>query len=147
MANKHVKAIKGASRRQYADIARKKDVKVCDGCAAVGARRSDAEVTERVLSRGARKWHMFTVGGEPICDVCKRVGHVARCCWQRRTSLSSRRSCCGGDNAGTVLHSVVENRMGDTAVDRHITVSVNGQQVKALLDFNAMENAISYESV
>jgi len=37
--------------------------------------------------------------------------------------------------------------MGDTAVDRHITVSVNGQQVKALLDFNAMENAVAWKTV
>jgi len=148
--NRYVKdSTKGASRRQYADIVRRKERKLSDEVVAVGAIRSDAEVTRRGFSRGARMWHKFTDGGEPVCDVCKRVGHVAKSCWRRKkTSLSSRRAGCGRDDAaGLVVHSIVKKQEGFATAERHMAVSVDGQQVQALLDFNALENAVSLETV
>jgi len=46
-----------------------------------------------------------------------------------------------------VVHSVVRNQVGYATAERHITVSVNAKPVDALLDFNAMENAVSFETV
>jgi len=142
--SKKIRTTKGASGKQYADIAcRKGKRKFSDGCAAIEAERNESDLTGRGFSRGARMWHRYTDGGEPICDVCKRVGHVAKSCWQRKASLSVRRRGCGEN----VLHSVVSKMVGFESVKRHISVSVNTQRVEALLDFSAMENAVSYESV
>ena len=141
--DKNARKVRGASRKQYSFIAQKK---VGDDVVAVRAKKSDAEVTRRGFSRGVRMWHRFTDGGEPICDVCKRVGHVARSCWHKKTSLSDRRLGCRGET-GAVVHSVIKNRVYDTAADRYLEVSVNGQQVEALIEFNALENAVSFETV
>ena len=91
--------------------------------------------------------HRYTDGGVLICDVCKRVGHVARSCWQRKASVSGRRAGCGGDAAGLVLHSVVKNRKYEAVVERYLTVSVNAREVEALVDYNALENAVALKTV
>jgi len=143
-----VKKVKGASRRERVDAARRKEMKVRDGSMAVRARNSGvAVVTERGFSPSAWTWHESAAGGCPVCSVCNRVGHVARSCWRRKTSVADRRSGCGEDGAGIVLHSVVKNRGYDPAVDRYVKVSVNAQQVEALLDFSALENAVSLKTV
>ena len=148
MANTDVKIVKGASRRQCVGTAEGKErKKVRDDCVAVRARKSDVDVTGRGFSPSAWTWHESAAGGCPVCSVCKRVGHVARSCWRRKTSVSDRRSGCGEDDAGIVLHSVVKNRGYDPAVDRYVKVSVNAQQVEALLDFSALENAVSLKTV
>jgi len=141
-ASKNVTNIKGASRRQYGVIARGKERKVSNGYTC------DADFTRRGFSRGVRMWHNFTEGGEPICDVCKRVGHVAKnCCEGKKSSLSSRRLGRYGADAKRVLHSVVKKRVHEAAVERYLMVSVNARQVEALIDFNAMENAVSLKTV
>jgi len=148
VANTDVKMVKGASTRQCVDTARSKEQKkVRDDCVAVRARKSDMDVTGRGFSPSAWTWHDSAAGGCPVCSVGKRVGHVARSCWRRKTSVSDRRSGCGEDDAGIVLHSVVKNRGYDPAVDRYVKVSVNAQQVEALLDFSALENAVSLKTV
>jgi len=142
-----VRHVRGASRKQHGFVAGVNDVKKCDGYAAVGARRNDADVTGRGFSRGAWMGHRYTGGGVPICDVCKRVGHVARSCWQRKASASGRRGSCGGNAAGLVLHSVVKNREYEAMVERYLKVSVNSHQVEALVDYNALENAVALKTV
>ena len=146
-ASRNIKKVKGASRRQYGFIAFGKKKNEGDKSAVVGTRKIDKKVSRKGLSQGARTWHMFTDGGEPICDVCKRVGHVAKNCWRRKkTSLSGRRDSCR-KNAGMVVQSVVEYREGYATAERHLPVSVNKQRVEALLDFNAMENAVDFRTV
>jgi len=138
-ANVTVRKIKSASRKkQYGVIAREN---VSNGCMAVGAKRSDLNVIRRGFSRNARMWHCFTKGGEPVCDVCKRVGHVARNCWLKKKSSERFKG------RGTIVHSVVKNQEGCTVVERHVAVSVGGRQLEALLDCNAMENAVNFEIV
>ena len=103
-SHRTVRHVRGASRKQHGFVAGANDVNKCDSCAAVGAWKSDADVTGRGFSRSVRMGHRYTDGGVPICDVCKRVGHVARSCWQRKASASGRRGGCGGNAAGLVLH-------------------------------------------
>ena len=146
-ANTDIKVVKGASRRQCVGTARNKEVKVRDECAAVRARKSDVDVTGRGFSPSAWMWHLHADGGRPSCSADKRVGHVAKSCWRRKASVSVRRSGCGEDDAGIVLHSVVKNRGYDPAVDRYVEVSVNAQRVEALLDFSALENAVALKTV
>jgi len=137
-ANDTVRRIKSASRKQYGVIARGK---ASNGYMAVGAKRSDLNVSRRGLSQNARMWHYFTEGGEPVCDVCKRVGHVAKNCWLKKKSSERLKG------RGTIVHSVVKNQEGCSMVERRIAVSVDGRQVEALLDFNAMENAVDVKTV
>ena len=141
---KQVRGIRGVQSRQHGFVARGKKRYVCDD---LGVRKSDMDVTTGGFSLSARRWHKFTKGGEPICDVCKRVGHVARNCWQKNTSLMSRRKNREEKDTGLVVHSVVKNRSGCPTAERHIAVSVLERKVDALLDFNAMENAVSFEIV
>jgi len=111
----------------------------------------------RGLSRGARSWHTFTPEGKPICDVCKRVGHVARSCWLKRKSLGEkssskfRRSASEGKGsrvAGRLVHSVVSTRDdGSPVMVWHIPVSVDGVPLEAQLDCRASENVVSLETL
>jgi len=55
--------------------------------------------------------------------------------------------CGEDDDAGIVLHSILKVRQYDPVVNRYVKVSVNEQQVEALLDFNALENAVALKTV
>ncbi len=142
-----IRRVKGASRKQHGFVAEANGVKECDGFVADGARKCDMNVTGRGLSRSACVWHRYTDGGLPICDNCKRVGHVARSCWRKKLSTSGRHAGGSGNAAGFVLHSVVKNRGFQAVVERYLTVSVNAHQVEALVDCNAPENAVALSTV
>ena len=67
---------------------------------------------------------------------------------EESVGISVRSLGCGeDDDAGIVLHSILKVRQYDPVVDRYVKVSVNAQQVEALLDFNALENAVALKTV
>ena len=111
----------------------------------VACEKRDYSRKKEGCSRDAKRWHIFTTGGIPVCDVCKRVGHVARNCWRCMNSSANRRTNPKEkqkEESARVIHSVVERRKEGLTMMRHIPVSVNGKSLNAQLDCDALENAV-----
>jgi len=92
------------------------------------------DVVRKSFGNG-RGRHAFSKSGKPICDLCKKEGHIARKCPRRSRPRGGRRSFYKNQR---LVYSIQD----EDCVPLIISVTIMGQTVNAMLDSGAMLNVI-----
>lgn len=87
---------------------------------------------------GRTKHYRFTKDGRPICKTCNKVRHIARDCPLNRKQFSGVK----GHNFSHYSKSIVYAIEEKASTPLVIHVSVNNNEINAMLDSEAMENVI-----